>query len=360
MMMKPCVFPLWAPAILLAGIAIGVSSGPLEAQSPGAASQAGQSTTQSLLEKAQGLEERGRLDLAVQVWQQILLSEPRNTEALGNLARASKLGGDTKLATSYLERLNAINPNDPNIARVESAEPSQNQKAKLQQAAKLSDAGKYAEAMAIYRQAFGTHPPAGDWAVAYYETESATVSGRPHAIEGLRALVEKYPSDARYQVSLGRVLTYNPATREEGRKYLSKFPKDPKAEQGMRQSLLWDAANPEAAPQIRAYLATHQDPQLAAVFQMSQPEGASSGTQAAAPSSPPVSQPATATVAAPNASRRLPSRQLRSQSRSRLQPMQFPQPRALRRSLRLLREPATTERRAVFVGRRRRWQRTRR
>jgi cellulose synthase operon protein C len=270
-MMKPRVIGLCAPAILLGGIAFGPALGTPKAQSPAPASQAGRSATQSLLDKARDLEARGRLDLAVQVWQQILLAEPSNTEALGNLARAAKLDGDAKLAGSYLERLRTISPSDPNIARVEGAEASKIQKARLQEAVKLSDAGKYAQAMAIYRQIFGSRPPPVDWAVAFYETEAAVDGGRPQAVKGLRTFVEKYPSDSRYQISLGRVLTYDPTTREEGRKYLSKFPNDPKAAQGVRQSLLWDAANPEVAPQIRAYLATHQDAQLAAVFQTTQP-----------------------------------------------------------------------------------------
>ncbi|HEV2618371.1 MAG TPA: tetratricopeptide repeat protein, partial [Acidobacteriaceae bacterium] len=151
-------------------------------------------------------------------------------------------------------------------------------KTQLARAAKLADVGKYSAAMAIYRQLFGTHPPPGEVAVAYYETEAATDGGRPQAEQGLRALVEKYPAETRYQVSLGRVLIYDPATRAEGRAYLAKFPDDPQAEQAMRESLLWDAANPAVAPQIRAYLAAHPDPQLVAVFQVAQPEAAKAGT----------------------------------------------------------------------------------
>ena len=295
--MKPRVIRLWGPAILLAGITVGASSERLEAQSTPSASQAGQSATKSLLDKARDLEAHGRLDLAVQTWQQVLLAEPMNTEALGNLARAYKLEGDTKLASSYLERLRTISPSDPNIARVEQTEVPHNQKAKLQEAAKLSDAGKYSAAMAIYRQLFGSHPPAGDWAVAYYETESATGGGRPQAIEGLRGLVERYPSDPRYQISLGRILTYSPATREEGRKDLEKFPQNPQAEQGIRQSLLWDAANPEVAPQIIAYLATHQDPRLAAVFEMTQPKQKAGEAATAVPTAIPGSATAAPSTA---------------------------------------------------------------
>jgi cellulose synthase operon protein C len=244
-----------------------------------------QSATQSLLDKAHALEVRGRLDMASQTWQQVLLADPQNAEALGGLARAAKFSGNTALANTYLDRLRAINPNDPNIARVENMGTQQNQSAALKQAGKLAEAGQYDQAMSLYRQVFGTNPPAGDWALAYYETESATDSGRTHAIAGLRALMEKFPSDSRYQVALGRILTYNPKTREEGRRLLEKHPNDPQAAAALRQSLVWDAANPASAADIRAYLAKHNDAQLATALR-NQPKPPPSRGPAAAPQSP--------------------------------------------------------------------------
>jgi cellulose synthase operon protein C len=225
--------------------------------------QTAQSTTQSLLDKAHALEVRGRLDMAAQTWQQVLLADPNNTEALGGLARAAKYAGNNALASTYLDRLRAINPNDPNIGRVDNMGSQQNQSAQLKQAGKLAEAGQYAQAMAIYRQVFGNNPPAGDWALAYYETESATDDGRAHAVAGLRSLVAKYPSDSRYQIALGRILTYDPKTRPEGRQLLERHPNDPQATEALRQSLVWDSANPASAAEIRAYLAKHNDAQLA-------------------------------------------------------------------------------------------------
>ena len=225
--------------------------------------QGTQAATQALLEKAHTLEVRGRMDMASQTWQQVLLAEPNNTEALSGLARAAKLSGDLALSNTYLERLRAINPNDPGIQRVERAGSEQAQGAALQQAAKYAQAGQYAQAMAIYRKVFNGNPPAGDWALAYYETEAATEEGRPHAVSGLHGMVERYPADSRYQIALGRILTYNPKTRPEGRRYLEKHPNSKEATDALRQSLVWDSANPASAPDIRAYLAKHNDPQLA-------------------------------------------------------------------------------------------------
>lgn len=228
--------------------------------------QTSQGATQTLLERAHTLEVRGRMDMAAQTWQQVLLSDPNNAEALGGLARSAKLSGNLALANTYIERLRAVNPKDPGLARMDSIGAQQNQTAALQQAGKYAEAGQYAQSMAIYRKVFGNTPPPGDWALAYYETESATEEGRPHAVAGLRSLTEKYPADSRYQIALGRILTYNPKTRSEGRRYLDRHPNSPEALKALRQSLVWDSQNPASAPELRAYLAKHSDPQLAAAL----------------------------------------------------------------------------------------------
>jgi len=240
-----------------------LGSSTLHAQTPSPAAQA---ATQALLQRASTLEGRGRLDLASQTWQQVLLTDPNNTEALGGLARAAKLSGNAQLANTYLNRLRAINPHDPNIARIQSMQTQQSQSAQLAQAGKYAAAGQYKLAMDIYRQLFGNEPPPGAWAIAYYETESATEEGRPHAIAGLRSLIHSYPNDSRYQIALGRILTYTPRTRAEGRSLLARYPNDPPAAEAFRQSLLWDAQNPAAAADIRAYLAQHNDIQLSNAF----------------------------------------------------------------------------------------------
>ena len=49
-----------------------------------------------LVEKAQALEARGRPDMAAQLWQQILLSDPNNKEALEGLGRDVMLSGPNK------------------------------------------------------------------------------------------------------------------------------------------------------------------------------------------------------------------------------------------------------------------------
>jgi len=173
----------------------------------GAVAQNNSAAATQLLEKAHAMELRGRMDMAAQTWQQVLLADPNNKEAIGGLARAAKMVGNESLANTYIQQLRAIDPSDPGIARAEGVMQQSAQLDKLNQAGKLAEAGNYAQAMKIYRQVFGGNPPPGDWSLAYYETESATEDGRPHAVAGLRSLVDKYPQDTRYQVALGRILT---------------------------------------------------------------------------------------------------------------------------------------------------------
>lgn len=144
--------PFAVATALGVALALGGAPSALQAQATGAA--------QSLLEKAHTLETKGRIDMAAQTWQQVLLVDPNNTEAIGGLARAAKLSGNLALANTYLERLRSINPNDPGIARVENMGAQQNQSAELIQAGKLAEAGQYAQAIAIYRKLYGNAPPA--------------------------------------------------------------------------------------------------------------------------------------------------------------------------------------------------------
>jgi tetratricopeptide (TPR) repeat protein len=232
----------------------------------GGVARAQDSATAQLLGKAHALEVRGRMDMAQQVWQQVLLTDSNNTEALAGLARAEKSAGHIDKANGYLAKLRAINPNDPNIAKVENMGTAQDPSVLLKQAGQLSQQGQYGRAMAILKQVYGNNPPPGDAALSYYQTEAATEDTRPEAIAGLRAMADKYPDDSRYEVALGKILTYNARTRAEGRKLLAKHPNDPDASEALRQALVWDAQNPNAAGDIRAYIAKHPDQQLQSVL----------------------------------------------------------------------------------------------
>ncbi len=291
--------------LLLAALGMGITSAGLAQSAVTASPQS--ATTGVLLDKAHTLEAKGRIDMAAQTWQQVLLADPNNTEALGGLARAAKLSNNQALANTYLQRLRSINPNDPGIARAEGMMTQSSQLAQLQQAGKLAGQGNYAQAMSIYRQVFGNTPPVGEWSLAYYETEAATDDGRAHAIAGLRSLVDRYPQDSRYQIALGRILTYNPQTRAEGRRLLERHPRDPGATEALKASLVWDSQNPATSGEIRNYLRAHPDAQLQESLRANATAAASARTTARSTTGRPATQgksspaPVTAEVAAQRA-----------------------------------------------------------
>jgi tetratricopeptide (TPR) repeat protein len=131
-----------------------------------------------LIEKAQALEARGRPDIAVQVWQQILLSDPNNPLALeaspATIASAATPPPPTKPSTSCA----SINPSDPNIGKIQGLTSNKTRDVRLGQAGALAKAGNPEAAMRIYREYYGDHPPDGDIALAYYETLYATPNGK--------------------------------------------------------------------------------------------------------------------------------------------------------------------------------------
>ena len=80
----------------------------------------------------------------------------------------------------------------------------------------------------------------------------------------MRALAERNPGDPRFAVELGIMLTYDAKTRAEGIRLLQAHPKDSNAQTAIRQALIWDAANPTSAAELRQYLHDHpQDAELA-------------------------------------------------------------------------------------------------
>ena len=220
-------------------------------------------TRQVLIANARALESRGRPDMAIQIWQQVLLSDPKNLDALAGLARDYKLTGNAEQADAALERLRTANPNDPNIAKIQALASTKAQSDELRQAGNLARQGHNEQAMKIYRELYGDRPPDGDIALAYYQTLYGTAGGKETAIAAIRALAARNPGDSRYEVELGRMLTYQANTRAEGIRILKAHPQDPNAGPALRQALIWDAANPASAAELREYLRAHpQDTEI--------------------------------------------------------------------------------------------------
>ena len=202
--------------------------------------------------------------MAIQIWQQILLSDPKNTEALAGLARDFKLSGNLTQSDATLEKLRAVNPNDPNIAKIQALASTKAQSDRLRQAGNLARQGHNEEAMKIYRELYGDRPPDGDIALAYYPDPLRHLRWqrnrhRRHARPGRAQSRRHADSPLRW----ARMLTYDAKTRAEGIRILKEHPQDPNAQTALRQALIWDSANPASAAELREYLKQHpQDTEL--------------------------------------------------------------------------------------------------
>ncbi len=185
-------------------------------------------------------------------------------EALAGLARDYRLSGQSAQSDATLEKLRSVNPNDPNIAKIQSLSSTSTQSDRLRQAGNLARQGKNEDAMRIYRDLYGDRPPDGDMALAYYQTLYGTANGKTAALNAMRALAARNPGDTRFVVELGTMLTYQANTRAEGIRILKEHAQSPGAQSALRQALIWDAANPSSAAELREYLKEHpQDTEIA-------------------------------------------------------------------------------------------------
>src|ERR1700733_982138 len=227
---------------------------------------AASTATGLLLNKARVLEGRGRMDLAALAWQQVLMADPNQEDALANLARYAKQNGKADEAKAYLNRLHKVNPSNPAIAEIQNMKVIGEQRPRLDEAGRLAASQQYEQAMKIYREVFGEDPPAGGWALAYYETEAATPGGWETATAGLQNLARKYPEDQAYRLALGRLYTYRPQTRDQGIQLLESIVANSalanRARQAWRQALVWEGAHPASAAFYRSFLARYPDPEL--------------------------------------------------------------------------------------------------
>src|SRR5262245_23122564 len=219
-----------------------------------------------LLGKARSLEARGRMDLAAQNWNQVLLVSPNQTEALAGLARYAKQNGDAAGVRTYLDRLRKVNPRDPAITAVERMHVLTAQdRTRLDEAVRLAGEKRPDEAMKIYREVFGSDPPSGKYAESFYQTQAATAAGRADAIAQLRTMTAREPGNEVYRVWLARILSYEPKTRIEALRLLETIRDSGAAEQARpvwRQALVWEKENPAVQSSVDMYLKRYQDAEL--------------------------------------------------------------------------------------------------
>ncbi len=237
-----------------------------------------QPNVQFLSSKARYWQHHGRPDLATKAWEQVLLEDPRDVTALAQLSILAKENADEAKAKHYLEQIKSIAPASPDIAQVETILRQNPQFQHLvAEAAAQDQRGDYDAAVRLYRQAIGPGDPPPDLASGYFFALSKTAGGKEKAIRELQSLAKGHPAIPQYDLVLGQLLTYTPATRQKGVEILSRLALGQtalatQARISWRHALTWEGANPGAIPLIRSYIAHFPDPALTA--QLSKAEAA--------------------------------------------------------------------------------------
>lgn len=216
-------------------------------------------------------EQKGRNDLAREAWLKLLQTEPASTDALAGLARIEAGEGNLPLARQYLDQLRKLDPQSPELARIEALIViGKIGDERLARPRELARAGRYEESAAAYRGLFGGGaPPGGPIALEYWQTVAGVEGGWDPARTGLEQLIKDDPKNLEYRVALAQHLTYREEARREGLDQLMKLADTDAGRQPVqpiwRRALLWLNGRPADRRYYTAYLGRYgEDTQVSA------------------------------------------------------------------------------------------------
>lgn len=208
-------------------------------------------------------EQKGRNDLAREAWLKLLQTDTANTGALAGLARIEASEGNAPLARQYLEQLRKLDPQYPELARIQAMiAVGKIDDERLVLPRELARAGQYEESAAAYRTVFGGGaPPNGPIALEYWQTVAGTEGGWEPARTALDQLIRDDPKNLEYRVALAQHLTYREEVRREGLDQLLKLADTDVGRQPVqpiwRRALLWLNGRPPDRRYYTAYLARY-------------------------------------------------------------------------------------------------------
>ncbi len=220
-----------------------------------------------LLDQANYWSAQGRPAMALSALERLIALEPNNPEVLATAAEVAIQSGDRAVAEGYLARISQLAPNSPAALRASAAlRAASVDQAALGEARRLAQAGQREAAMQRYREIFPNNEVPDAYAAEYYQTLASVSSENfRDAINALRAAVARQPENRSLQLSYAQLLTYREITRSEGidrlvaLSNLSDIASGARA--AWRQALLWQGSGGEAEAQIAAYLERFPDDQ---------------------------------------------------------------------------------------------------
>ena len=218
----------------------------------------------ALLDQAAYWHEKAHNDLAANALKKILMVDPNNVDALYLMSLYASEKGDKDQALEWRKKLTEASPQDPRLQSLDNAKVMQSiSPSQLAAARQLASQGNIPKALESYQNLFNGNKPLDNLAVEYYLTMAGDAATLPTAISELQQRVAQYPGDTSARVALGKVLTYQQATRRDGIAMLNSMAANNReADAALRQALLWITPQPADEGLYQAYQQRHPDDQV--------------------------------------------------------------------------------------------------
>ena len=263
-------------AVCVAGLSACLSASPAFAQQSAppsvvdAAPTAEARLLAQLFENVNFWSQKGQPETARSELDRVLILAPRDPDALALAARIAFQLGQFDAGNRYRNQLKLIAPNDARLAALDAEQPlTADQKQLLDEARKLSAAGRNDEAIEAYRQVF-QHGVPDSLAVEYYRLMGTSSSEAfRQALDGLNQAADRWPGDMTFALAAAELQTYREGSRAAGIEALRGLSHVPAtataARAAWRQALLWEGEDAKTRDQITAYLAENPtDPTIEA------------------------------------------------------------------------------------------------
>jgi tetratricopeptide (TPR) repeat protein len=246
-------------ARLWTGASVGSIAMALLAASPSYAEET--LAVKTLKEQARYWESKGRPELAASAWKRLLQIDPRNAEALGELAQLeldSNRPDAVRAITDELKKQPEANRDV--IRRIENAaaEKKAVDPKLLEQARAASRAGELDDAIKLYRRLLEGRTIKGPIALELYQTLGGTSDGWDEARKGLQGLRADDPGNHAVALAYAQHLTYRADTRREGIRMLADLARKPQvgatALVAWRRALSWMELSRNDTALLKEYL----------------------------------------------------------------------------------------------------------
>lgn len=219
-----------------------------------------------LIEQGQYWQARSNAVRAAEIWQKVLQQDPNQVDALYGMGLIGVNKNQPQQAQSYLTRLRALTPPPAQAIQLEQdiALTQTDNKALLDEARRLADAGERDKATAAFRKLFNGRVPQGSIGREYYTNLGFSNTDWPEARQGFERLIKQNPNDSVLALFYAKHLARREDSRDEGIRALARLSTHPDiagdADQSWRLALVW-SGSPTAAqvPLFEEFLKVHPD-----------------------------------------------------------------------------------------------------